>query len=159
MAGKKFRLAAVGGTFDLIHKGHEELLRTAFELADHVVIGLVTDALASTLGKEHETNPYIIRLKALEHFLSKKSWIRRAKILPLIDPYGPTVSAASIDCIVVSPESRSRAEEINELRRKRNLKTLAIRTIDWTLSHNGKPISTTRIRRREIDAYGSPVGT
>ncbi|MEM2673784.1 MAG: adenylyltransferase/cytidyltransferase family protein, partial [Candidatus Bathyarchaeia archaeon] len=39
----RFRVVAVGGTFDELHKGHKTLLMTAFEHGENVLIGLCTD--------------------------------------------------------------------------------------------------------------------
>ena len=49
----KFDLIATGGTFDIIHKGHIELLKKAFEISSNVVIGLTSDELAE---KKREKN-------------------------------------------------------------------------------------------------------
>ena len=40
---EKLNLVATGGTFDYIHIGHIKLLSTAFEISDHVIIGLTSD--------------------------------------------------------------------------------------------------------------------
>ena len=36
---KKFSLVAMGGTFEVIHKGHLTLLSEAFSVSDKVIIG------------------------------------------------------------------------------------------------------------------------
>lgn len=47
----KYELVATGGTFDIIHKGHIELLKKAFEISSTVIIGLSSDELAEKKGK------------------------------------------------------------------------------------------------------------
>ncbi len=42
----KFDLIATGGTFDIIHKGHIELLKKAFEISSNTIIGLTSDDFA-----------------------------------------------------------------------------------------------------------------
>ena len=42
----KFESAAMGGTFDIIHKGHMALLSKAFSISSNVIIGLVSDRLS-----------------------------------------------------------------------------------------------------------------
>ena len=43
---KKYTRIAVGGTFDILHKGHEKLINETFELADEVFIGLTSNKFA-----------------------------------------------------------------------------------------------------------------
>ncbi|TLZ79145.1 MAG: phosphopantetheine adenylyltransferase, partial [Methanobacteriota archaeon] len=75
----------LGGTFDLLHAGHEALLRAAFDgRPEAVVIGLTTDRFA----KESRTrvNPYAVRERNLKRFLAARKW-RHARIEPIDDPY------------------------------------------------------------------------
>ena len=49
---KKYARIAVGGTFDILHKGHEKLINSTFELSDEVFIGLTSDGFANKLDKQ-----------------------------------------------------------------------------------------------------------
>jgi len=53
---KRFDLVAMGGTFDVIHKGHVTLLSGAFSISTKVIIGLTGDEMALTKGKNLENN-------------------------------------------------------------------------------------------------------
>ncbi|MEM1550680.1 MAG: hypothetical protein QXR13_01955, partial [Candidatus Bathyarchaeia archaeon] len=53
-----------------------------------------------------------------------------------------------------SRETEARAEEINVLRRKRGLRPVEIIVIDMVLAEDQIPISTTRIKRGEINHEG-----
>ncbi len=150
----RFKNAAVGGTFDELHKGHKALLTKAFEISDNVVIGLCSDEFVKDLGKPHVTAPYTKRLEELTRFLEEHSYSDRYRIIPLDDVYGVTLSESSIDAIVVSQETEQVAFRINNQRRRRGLSPLAIVTISMIPSQNHSPISTTRIRRGEIDRQG-----
>ncbi|MBS7605274.1 MAG: phosphopantetheine adenylyltransferase [Candidatus Bathyarchaeia archaeon] len=152
--GNLLKIVAVGGTFDELHKGHKTLLETAFKIGETVWIGLSTDEFAKTLRKNHEIAPYKDRLRNLTRFLESLGVLNRAKIVPLNDPYGPALSNPKIEGIVVSRETETRAKEINVLREKRGLKPLKIIVIDMVLAEDQVPISTTRIRRGEIDHEG-----
>jgi pantetheine-phosphate adenylyltransferase len=55
---------------------------------------------------------------------------------------------------VVSDETRPGALEINETRKKNGLKTLEIISIPLVLADDQKPISSTRIKKGEIDKEG-----
>ena len=151
---RRFKLVAVGGTFDVIHKGHRRLLEKAFEVGEHVVIGLTTDTFAERMGKKHRVKPYSERLRMLEKFLEDTGVSCRARVEPLNDPYGPASTDPEIEAIVVSDETYPRAVEINRIRRARGLKPLEIVRIPMVIAENGKPISSTRIRLGEIDEDG-----
>jgi len=144
----------VGGTFDELHRGHRALLIKAFEVGNHVLIGLSTDEFAEKMGKPHEVAGYEERLRELKAFLKKNGLFDRAEILPLSDPYGPTLSSGQLDAIVVSRETAPRAHEINEKRKTKGLPPLAIIVIEMVPAENRISISTTRIRQGEIDREG-----
>jgi pantetheine-phosphate adenylyltransferase len=150
----RFKLVAIGGTFDIIHKGHIELLRTAFEIGDKVIIGLSTDDFVKRMGKHHEVKPYFERLENLRKLLIDMRVDSRAIVTPIEDPYGPAASDSAIEAVVVSDETQHRAFEINRLREVKGLRALEIVKISMVLAENGKPISSTRIRLGEIDESG-----
>jgi len=150
----QFKVVAVGGTFDELHKGHKTLLKTAFDYGEKVLIGLCTDEFAGKLRKNHEVAPYEDRARELMSFLNDLGVSHRAEIIPLSDPYGPAATSAEIEAIVVSRETEPRARELNSLRLKSGLKPLEIIVIDMVPAEDQIPISTTRIRRGEIDREG-----
>lgn len=150
----KFKVVAVGGTFDELHKGHKTLLMTAFNYGENVLIGLCTDEFARKLCKKHEVAPYEERVKELSKFLEEMGVSARAKIIPLSDPYGLTITSRKIEALVVSRETEPRAREINVLRERNGLPPLKIIVIDMVLAEDQIPISTTRIKRGEIDREG-----
>lgn len=151
---ERFKTVAIGGTFDEFHRGHIALIRKAFEIGGYVLIGLCTDEFARELRKNHEVAPYEERLSELESFLRKNGVKYRAEIIPLNDPYGPTVSSSEIEAIVVSRETELRAYEINEVRKKNGLPLLEIIVIEMVPAENHISISSTRIHLGEIDREG-----
>lgn len=151
---EELRKVAVGGTFDELHRGHKVLLMKAFETGDHVLIGLCSDEFVNKLAKPHLTAPFEERLKELNKFLTKLGVSERAEIIPLNEPYGPSSTDATIDGLVVSQETESTANRINQQRRKSGLPLLKIVTVNMVPSDNCGPISTTRIRGGEMDREG-----
>jgi len=156
---KKLETVAVGGTFDEFHKGHQALLKKAFEVGNRVFIGVSSDDLVKKWGKLHKVSTYEKRLDDLKSFLKRQGVLNRAEILPLHDPYGITVSSNSLEGLVVSRETEARAHEINEKRRAKGLKPLKIIVIEMVLAEDSVSISTTRIRRKEIDHDGHLLKT
>jgi len=143
----------IGGTFDLLHKGHKKLINKAFEKAGKngfVFIGLTTNKMTKRkkfVGSIEE------RKKNLKEYLSEKCFINRALIKSITDKYGPSIDG-NFDAIVVSPETFETAEEINLKRVENGKKPLKIIKIPFVLAEDGKPISSTRIFNREIDKNG-----
>ncbi|MEM2911247.1 MAG: phosphopantetheine adenylyltransferase [Candidatus Bathyarchaeia archaeon] len=154
MQKKKFKAVAVGGTFDEFHKGHRTLLLKAFEVGEQVLIGLCTDEFVKKMNKPHITAPYEERLTYLKNFLRNYGLLEKAKIIPLNDAYGITLSKGCMDAIVVSRETEPTAIKINEERKRLGLQPLSIVVIEMVPSENHAPISTTRIRKGEIDREG-----
>ena len=151
---KKFKVVAVGGTFDEFHKGHRSLIMKAFEVGEQVLIGLCSDEFVEKLDKPHLTMPYEQRLKELKNFLGKHDFLKRAKIIPLNDIYGVTLSKGCVEALIVSKETEPTARKINEKRKELGLPALHVEIIEMVPSENHAPISTTRIYRGEIDREG-----
>lgn len=155
---QRLRAVTVGGTFDVMHKGHWFLLEEAFEVGERVIIGITTDEFARRLKKPHRIDCFKKRLSDVKRFLNVNGLIHRAVLIPLEDPYGPAVDENEIEGIIVSEETEPRAEEINQIRVGNGLRPLLIFVIKMILADDGKPISSTRIRRQEVDRYGRLVG-
>jgi pantetheine-phosphate adenylyltransferase len=151
---QKFETVVVGGTFDLFHHGHLALLIKAFEVGNHILIGLCSDDFVRKSRKPHKIAPYVQRFEELKQFLKKEGILDRAEITPLNDAYGVTLSDKRIDAIVVSEETEPRAHEINKKRKNLGLSPLPIVTIKMILSEDHYPISSTRIWFEEIDREG-----
>ena len=149
MGDKRYRKVAVGGTFDKFHQGHRMLLEKAFQVAEQVLIGVTSDEFG---GQKGEIEPCNIRMANLNALLEGHSNYILAR---LEEHYGPTVEDESIEAIVVSPETEPTAREINKIRKEREMKPLDIITIGMVLAEDGRPISSTRIRKGEINPDGS----
>jgi len=156
---KRFKVVAVGGTFDELHKGHRTLLIKAFEIGNHVLIGLCSDKFAAKRNKTHTTAPYTHRLEGLKAFLRENNLLKRTEIVPLGNPYGITLTKSPVEALVVSRETEPTALDINEKREQKGMALLHIVVVDMIPSENHAPISTTRIRHGEIDREGHLLKT
>ena len=149
-----YRVVAMGGTFDVLHRGHRKLLKQAFEVGRRVMIGITTDHFARSLHKPHRFDPYAKRKMDLERLLKRWGVLSRARIVPLNDRFGPTASVSGIQALVVSRRTMKTAYAINAKRRASDLKPLMIVPIDLIMAEDKRPISSTRIRRGRIDREG-----
>ena len=150
----RHRAVAVGGTFDILHVGHEKLLAKAFDLGDHVFVGLTGDRLVSTLNKDHPVRKFVVRKRALRRLLKARGWLQRARITKLSDPFGPAARRKRLDALVVSEETWANGLRVNALRRERGLKPLRLYMVRMVRTRDGQLLSDTRIRRGEVDPRG-----
>lgn len=151
MNSKKYNKVAVGGTFDKFHDGHKKLLSTAFEIAETVEIGVTSDAFGGLKG---DIDSCEVRMMNLKSFFKEKS---NFIIVPLEDPYGTTIYDSNFDAIVVSEETEPTAVEINKIRVSKGMDPLDIVVVSFVLAYDGTPISSTRIRRGEINKNGDVI--
>lgn len=145
MTRVKKKKVVLGGTFDILHKGHKVLLRKAFELGE-VAIGLTSNIMAREI-KRRKVKDFKYRKKELEDFIRKEFKVA-PKIIKIEDKFGPTLKK-DFDYIVVSPATYSTAVLINQKRQKIKKKPIKIIKIKFILDGGGRPISTTRILKRK----------
>ena len=152
---EKLNLVATGGTFDYIHIGHIKLLSTAFEISDHVIIGLTSDRFVKRYKlTSNIKNNYLRRLFNLKKYISLNFKDANYTILKLEDEFGPVISSSQIQAIVVSEETLVKVKQINEIRISNYLEPLRVIVVEIAKSSDGKPVSSTRIRNGEIDEKG-----
>lgn len=147
----KYGHLALGGTFDLMHKGHEAFLQKAFESADKVTIGLTSDSMAAKKGRLFEN--FKTRQVSVVKFLNKMGY-RNWQILKIDDPFGIAARDTTLDAILVSSETKKGAIEINKQRKFAKLKPLKIIQVKTVLADDGKKISSGRVKNGEIDRQG-----
>jgi len=143
----------IGGTFNILHKGHKLLINKAFETAGkfgYVFIGITTGEI---INKKGDVKSFKERKKTVEDYISKKKLSGHYLIKPIYDKYGPSLKE-DFDAIVVSPETGPTAEEINKIRRQNSKKPLQIIQIPFVLANDNIPISSSRIKNKEIDEEG-----
>ena len=131
---------AVGGTFDILHKGHEALLKKAFSLGE-VSLGLTSDNYAKR--KKRKIKKFSERKNNLESLIKRK-FKKNFAIYKIEDKFGDALKR-DYDYIVVSPESVSVAREINARRKKLGKKLIKTVKVPFVLDKCGKPISSTRL--------------
>ena len=150
----KFSLVAMGGTFDIIHRGHLTLLSNAFAISDKVIIGLTSDEFAAKKGKI-PNNKYEKRLEHLTTSISKEFPNASFQISKLDDDFGPAVLEKEVEALVVSDETSNQGNILNELRLAKNLPPVQIIVVPMFMAKDGTRISTTRIKNSEIDSEGN----
>ncbi len=147
---------ALGGTFDPVHDGHRALFERAFELGD-VTVGLTDDDLApKTRSVDRYVRPFEERKTDLEAELRDfaDEYGREFEIHELAEPTG-VATEPGFDVLIVSPETKSGGEAVNEKRIEKGLPPLDIEVVDHRYAEDGDVISSTRIVAGEIDEHGN----
>ena len=143
----------LGGTFNILHKGHILLLDTAIQSAGkngYVFIGVSDGVL---LQKKTFITPLKERITTIHNYLLSKGYSQTIEIQPIYDKYGLAIDG-DFDAIIVSPETRKNAEAINKKRITLGKKPLRIVEILMVLAEDNIPISSTRIQNKTIDKNG-----
>lgn len=153
-----FNRVAVGGTFDHIHAGHKILLTmTALLSTKSMVVGVTDDCML--LKKKHREliDSTEQRVKNVETYLN---FVKRGityEVVPITDPFGPTVSDPTIDALVVSKETLKGGDLVNSERDMRGYPPLELRIIDVISSENasvqGKDMDVLKISSSWIREY------
>ncbi len=140
----------VGGTFNVLHKGHRRLLETAMANGDVLTVGLMSDDYC----RRHKTVvlPYAERERALRGFLDLMN--ARFTIVPLNVKEGTAPSDPELDVLVVSQETHPLGPKINDMRLRNGLRPVRIVVVPYVLADDYRPISSTRVLDGEMDAEG-----
>jgi pantetheine-phosphate adenylyltransferase len=149
-----FNITALGGTFDIIHVGHIELIQKAVSISNKIIIGLTSDAFISKNDKKIINN-FEQRSENLEKIIHEKFPDCSFEIAKLDDDFGPAVIQGDVDALVVSEETSKKGDILNALRKERKLGPVEIIIVPMKMASDGNRISSTRIRNSEIDSSGN----
>ena len=117
------------GTFDLLHKGHINILKRAKELGDYLIVGVSTDEFNELKHKEaffsYEDRKFILEsIKYVDKVIPEETWEQKEKD---IKKYG-------VDIFVMGSDWEGKFDELNNfckvvyLPRTKNISTTLIKT-------------------------------
>jgi pantetheine-phosphate adenylyltransferase len=135
------------GTFDHLHEGHHFFLEEAFKRG-YVLIGLCSDDMTAHKPYAEKIYRYEKRKRDLKEYLAGRGYTYKEdySIREIRDTSGFADDIKDIDAIIVTPEVRENAEEINKIRREKGWRELQIIEVPLLKDEKGV-ISSTRIRR------------
>jgi len=150
----QYKKAALGGTFDRLHKGHEVFLKHGIKVAEEAVIGVTKKGMSEEKELSELILPYSQRLEELKKFINREKLDGRVEIIELVDEAGPLLADKSIETIVATQITKSGAEKVNKLRLGAGLDALPIEICSLIESEDGEYLSSTRIRKGEVNRDG-----
>ncbi|MDN5866054.1 MAG: pantetheine-phosphate adenylyltransferase [Candidatus Nitrosocosmicus sp.] len=151
---KKYDCVAMGGTFDILHVGHVELLKKSFEIGKFVIIGISSDNLVKEKLKKKINNSFEVRKHNLVKIIDSEVGSLHYEITKLEDVFGPLMFSEKVDCMVASTETSYKGQRVNKIRTSMGLRAIDIVSVGLKLAQDGLPISSSRIRANEIDQFG-----
>ncbi|XP_073428427.1 bifunctional coenzyme A synthase isoform X2 [Dendrobates tinctorius] len=120
----------VGGTFDRLHNAHKILLSVCCLLSERrLLIGVADRELLDNKVLKELIEPYETRVEKLSQFLVDVKPSLGYDIVPISDPYGPSITDPELRCIVVSEETQRGGLSVNKRRLENGLDELTIHEI------------------------------
>ncbi|CAO3637070.1 unnamed protein product [Cunninghamella blakesleeana] len=134
-----FNKVAVGGTFDQLHAGHKILLTmTALSTRKSLIVGVTDDVMLVSKKNREFIASTDVRISKVSEFLHRVRNGLDYSIVPITDPFGPTITDPSIQALICSHETLKGSQMVNDERLKRNFNPLAIKIIDVISSSTNK---------------------
>ncbi|TRZ15661.1 hypothetical protein HGM15179_011426 [Zosterops borbonicus] len=158
----EFLDVAVGGTFDRLHGAHRLLLSACCLLARRrLLAGLADGDLLRHKVLPELIEPYELRAAKLREFLEDVKPSLCYDIVPLADPFGPSVTDPNLQCLVVSEETRRGGEAVNRKRLENGLPELALHEIQLLKDpdhrqNEEEKISSSSLRQRLLGTLLQP---
>lgn len=135
----------MGGTFDHLHAGHRELLTlAALVTTKRLLIGVTADEMLATKSDRSLMQPLDDRVRAVREFLAEVAPALDVQLVPITDPFGPSITDPDLQAIVVSTETIKGAQAVNAKREGAGLSKLRVIA---KVRHETSTLSSSRLRQ------------
>ena len=126
-----YATTALGGTFDHLHAAHKLLLHLSLFLTTHkLIVGIMTPSLLQSKSNSQILQSLDERIRTTEDFLLRQGTNVELDVVEIHDPFGPTAWDGDIQALVVSKETVSGGEAVNQKRKEKGLGILDVWVID-----------------------------
>lgn len=113
-----YDVVCVGGTFDRLHDGHKRLLESAMlHCKERLIIGVTTENMLHGKRLKEHLQSYEERCAAVSVFVKNSIDDQlQVELVPLDDPFGPSLTEPLLGAIVVSKETKATAASSTHIR-------------------------------------------
>lgn len=150
----QYQKAVLGGTFDRLHSGHKAFLKFALSFSQQLIVGVTSDDYAKNHKKISNVLPFSKRVSELQAFFDDEGAGQRVELVKIEKNEIPDEYQSTVDVIVSTTETLRGAEALNRQRKKTGFTPLPIAPYSLQNRSSGKAISSTDIRKGEIDRKG-----
>ncbi|ODN00347.1 Bifunctional coenzyme A synthase [Orchesella cincta] len=128
---KIFNRVVLGGTFDRMHNAHKILLtESAIRCQTEIVVGVTDDDMVKKKTLYELIEPCVKRQERVTTFLQDLAPHISSRVVPISDPFGPTITEKDMDLLVVSAETIAGGQKINQIRKERDMPQLEVHAIN-----------------------------
>ncbi|XP_034242638.1 bifunctional coenzyme A synthase [Thrips palmi] len=121
----------LGGTFDRLHAGHKILLSEAvLRCRRKLTVGVTDESMLKTKCLTELIASCEDRIADVLEVLQDLDPNIEYDVVPISDPFGPTIREPSFEMIVVSEETKAGGLKVNEAREAKSLKPLVVHSVD-----------------------------
>jgi len=149
-----FDNVVLGGTFDRIHAGHKLLLAMSALCAQkRLLVGVSRGPLLDNKELKDLVHPLELRTRRLFQTLYSMRPCVAYQIVPIDDPFGPSITDPNLQCIVVSKETERGGQSVNKRRVEKGLNSIHVDVVDLVGpedSDESSKVSSTALRKLVI---------
>ncbi|CAR27806.1 hypothetical protein ZYGR_0N02920 [Zygosaccharomyces rouxii] len=153
---EKYKVSALGGTFDHIHDGHKILLTmAAFITSSRLIVGVTDQDLLVNKKYREFLETVDERCDNVKKFLALLKPTLKVEIVLIKDVCGPTGTVPEIEALVVSRETVQGGQFVNKTRIEKGLTELDISVVN-VLGGNEEDgwkekLSSTELRKKDME--------
>ena len=152
-----FENVVLGGTFDRIHAGHKLLLAMSALCAQkRLLVGVSRGPLLDNKELKDLVHPIALRTRRLFRTLYSMRPSVAYQIVPIDDPFGPSITDPNLQCIVVSKETERGGQSVNKRRVEKGMNSIHVDVVDLVGpedSDEANKVSSTGLRKKVLGAF------